>query len=83
MAEYLSRLPNRKPAKALLAKLEGKDREEFQSDLLEALWDAHDADALPQSIVGVLSEWVAHAHFEDSPVVAQRLEEVRGRVASA
>ena len=82
MAKHSMRLPSRKPAKALLAKLDHKDHGEFQSDLLDALWDAHEADELPQPIVELLCDWVAHAHFEDSPVVQQRVAEVRGKTAS-
>ena len=80
MAEL--RLPGRKPAMELLAKLDRKDREDFQSALLDALWDAHQARVLPRQIVVLLRDWTAHAHFEDSPVAQQRIAEARRGAAS-
>lgn len=79
MAEL--RLPSRKPAMGLLAKLDHHDREAFQTILLDALWDAEEASSLPPSIVELLCDWVAHAHFQDSPVVQQRRAEVRRQSA--
>ena len=80
MAEL--RLPGRQPAMELLAKLDRKDREDFQSALLDALWDAHEARVLPTRIVVLLRDWTAHAHFEDSSVAQQRIAEARRGAAS-
>ena len=83
MAEYSLQLPSRKPAKALLAKLDQEGREDFQSELLDALWDAHEANALAPPIVELLRGWIAHAHFEDSPVAQERLAKAQGRASRA
>ena len=80
MAEL--RLPNRKPAKDLLAKLGQDDRDRFQADLLDVLWDAHEARTLPSEIVVLLRDWTAHAHFEDDPIAQQRIAEARRSSAS-
>lgn len=83
MAEYSMQLPSRKPAKALLAKLDEEDRDEFQSELLDALWDAHEASALPTPIVELMRGWIAHAHFDDSPLAQERLAKAPGRASMA
>jgi hypothetical protein len=75
-------LPNRKPAMDLLGRLGQADRDRFQMALLDALWDAHEADTLPSEIVVLLRDWTAHAHFEDSPIAQQRIAEVRRSAAS-
>ena len=80
MAEL--RLPSRKAAMELLAKLDHQDREEFQSALLDALWDAHEASVLPTRIVVLLRDWTAHSHCEASPVAQQRMAEARRSAAS-
>lgn len=83
MAEYSLQLPSRKPAKALLAKLNQQDRDHLQSDLLDVLWDANEKSPLPQPVIDVLCDWIAHAHFEDSPLAQQRIAEARRRTANA
>lgn len=77
--EFVMRLPALGPSKELLAKLDHDERGKFQSDLLEALWDAHEASALPQPIVELLRDWIARSHFGSDPVTQQRLAEVRAK----
>lgn len=83
MTEFSLHLPARKSAKALLAKLDQESRDELSAELLDALWDAHEAGALPSQIAELLRDWIAHARFEDSPVVQERLADARRRSSTA
>jgi hypothetical protein len=82
MTELSLHLPPRKLAKALLAKLDQESQKEFQSELLDALWDEHEAEGLPTRITVLLRDWIAHAHFEDSPLAQERLANARRRASS-
>jgi hypothetical protein len=77
MPDFSQGLPARKASITLLAKLDLGEREKLNSELLDALWDAHEQGTLPSSIAQLLRDWVAHAHFEDSSVAQQRLREAR------
>ena len=78
MTEYSMRLPSRKASAELFAKLDQQARDEFRGELLDALWDAHEAGDLPEQVVLLLRDWTARAHFADSPVARERLAEVKG-----
>lgn len=82
MTEFLLRLPSRKPAVALLAKLDRAAQDEFLSELLHTLWDSYEDEGLPPRVSQLLRGWLAHAHFETSPVVQERIAEVK-RLASS
>jgi hypothetical protein len=83
MAEYSKPLASRMPGKALLNKLDLDDRDEFYVSLIEALWDAHESDTLPQPIVDLLRDWVAYARFDKSSEAQERVAEARRQTASA
>lgn len=77
MADFSMSLPARKAAMSLLARLDPATRDEFTTELLEALWDAHEEDRLPENVLMLLREWTARAHFLDSPVARQRVHDAR------
>ena len=81
MNEHLLRLPARKPSMELIDRLDQKARNEFSSELLEVLWDADEAGDLPGTVAVVLRDWTARAHFADSPVAQDRLNQAQ-RLAS-
>lgn len=83
MTEFSLRLPARKPAMELIAKLDQETRDDFNAELLDALWDAHETGILPARIVVLLRDWTAHAHFADSPIAQERLAEARARASGA
>jgi len=66
----------------LIARLDQATRDEFDAELLDALWDAHEAGDLPKKIVILLRDWTAHAHFADSPIAKERLGEARGQAST-
>ncbi|HLF43666.1 MAG TPA: hypothetical protein VJA46_09095 [Acidimicrobiia bacterium] len=82
MTEFSLRLPARKLSVELIARLDQETRDQFNAQLLDALWDAHEAGTLPATIVVLLRDWTAKAHFADSPVVQERLAEARGNGAT-
>lgn len=75
MADFTMRLPARKSAMSLLAKLDHRSHYEFTGELLDALWDAYDDGELPEGVMVLLRDWTARAHFLDSPSVSDRLRE--------
>ncbi|MEX2251201.1 MAG: hypothetical protein WD895_03915 [Acidimicrobiia bacterium] len=83
MTEFSLRLPARKVSMELIARLDQETRDEFSAELLDALWDAHEAGDLPATIVVLLRDWTAKAHFTDSPIVQERLAEARGHASTA
>ena len=82
MKEHLLRLPPRKSSMELIDRLDQKERDEFSSELLEVLWDVDETGDLPGTVAVVLRDWTARAHFADSPVAQDRLDEAQRRLAS-
>lgn len=77
MADTAFRLPAQKVAAALLAQMVPDDKTEFQLALLNELWKSHEEGMLAESVVRVIRDWVAHARFESSHVVQERLKIVK------
>ncbi len=82
MTESTRRLPGRKSSIEVLAGLDQAARDKFGEELLDALWECHEAGDLPPSIVRLLRDWIAHAHFETDPVVRERLADARRRAST-
>ena len=80
--ELSLRMPAREPSIELLAQLEPESQGEFARQLLDVLWDSHDAGELPKSVTLFLRDWIAHAHAATSPVVQSRLADARHTVTS-
>lgn len=77
MTEFTLQLPPRKASINRLGRLDAHSRQRLTDDLLHAIWEADESGDLPPGISHVVRGWVAHARFEQDPVIAERRAQLR------
>lgn len=77
MTEFTLQLPPKKSSISRLGRLNADSRQKLTDDLLHAIWESDGSGELPPAISHVVRGWVAHARFEQDPVIAERRAQVR------
>jgi hypothetical protein len=77
--EFTLQLPPKKPSIDRLGRLDAASRHQLTDDLLHAIWESDESGELPPGISHVVRGWVAHARFEQDPVIAERRAQIRGQ----